>query len=130
MTLGNYLPRQFEKRNTRACVASTHYQFTSMNLSVPVVKFKMRIAEGLVRVMDVFSAPHIRNLILPICRDISPTLTGREFADLDPVRDASALKEVYRMANLVRYVRMGINPHWIPVEELECAQKLALSKGF
>jgi hypothetical protein len=80
--------------------------------------------------MDVFAAPQMRQLILPICRDISPTLTGREFADLDPVRDASALKEVCRMANLVRYVRMGINPHWISSEELECAQKLAMSKGF
>jgi hypothetical protein len=118
------------KRNFRAYAVSTHYPFTSMSPSVPVVKFKMRIVEGSVRVMDVFSAPHIRNLLLPICRDISPTLTGREFADLDPVHDASALKEVCRMANLARYVRMGINPHWIPVEELECAQKLALSKGF
>jgi len=80
--------------------------------------------------MDVFSAPQMRMLILPICRDISPTLVGREFADLDPVRDASALKEVCRMANLVRYVRMGLSPHWISPEELECAQKLALSKGF
>lgn len=80
--------------------------------------------------MDVFSAPNMRSLILPICRDISPTLIGREFAELDPVRDASALKEVCRMANIVRYVRMGLSPQWISSEELECAQKLALSKGF
>lgn len=80
--------------------------------------------------MDVFSTPQMRNLILPICRDICPELIGREFADLDPVRDAGKLHDVCRMANLVRYVRMGINPHWISPEELERAQHFALSKGF
>ena len=80
--------------------------------------------------MDVFGAPQMRVLILPICRDIAPTMVGREFADLDPVRDADDLKNVCRMANLVRYVRMGINPHWVSVEDLERAQQFALSKGF
>jgi hypothetical protein len=104
------------------------------NVDNEVSEERLRVQVAVLRernsLMDIFGAPQMRTLLLPICRDIAPTLIGREFAELDPVRDASALKEVCRMANIVRYIRMGVTPHWIPQDELECAQKLALSKGF
>jgi hypothetical protein len=80
--------------------------------------------------MDVFATPQMRNLLLPIARDIAPELIGREFADLDPVRDAGDLHDVCRMANIVRYIRMGIHPHWISEQDIAKAQRFAMSKGF
>jgi len=106
-------------------VPNMDHEVSEEKLSIQVAVFRESNS-----MMDIFGVPQMRTLLLPICRDIAPGLIGREFADLDPVRDAGQLHDVCRMANIVRYVRMGIDPHWISSEELEQARKFALSKGF
>jgi hypothetical protein len=71
--------------------------------------------------------PPIRSLVVPIARDICPLVIERAYSTLDTVRDAEAIREVCRLASLVRYVQMGLTPHWVPREELELARKLALA---
>ena len=53
-----------------------------------------------------------------IAREIEST-----YDKLDPVRDASRIKFLMRQANIVRYLRMGIEPKWLISEEVENARQ-------
>lgn len=52
----------------------------------------------------------ILNLIRPIAEEICKGMTGREYHDLDTVKDAKQIEEVFAEANRTRYRRMGIDP--------------------
>ncbi len=78
--------------------------------------------------MTIFTEqPPIRSLIVPVAREICPLVIQRTYSSLDTVRDAETIREVCRLASIVRYVHMGLTPHWVPREELELARKLALA---
>lgn len=69
--------------------------------------------------------PPIRSLIIPIAREICPILIQRAYSSLDTIRDAEAIREVCRIASIVRYMRMGKTPHWITNDERMTCRKLA-----
>lgn len=72
----------------------------------------------------------MRVLIEPIARDISPTITGKEFSELDTVRDAAEIVQVCRAATIVRYLRAGVKVTWVSAEEMEfCKQFVPNSEG-
>lgn len=52
----------------------------------------------------------ILDVIRPIAREICVRLTGREYDDLDTIRDRQLIHDVFAEANRERYRRMGIDP--------------------
>jgi hypothetical protein len=69
--------------------------------------------------------PPIRSLVVPIAREICPLLIQREYSSLDTISDAEAIIEVCRIANIVRYLRMGGTAKWSSADELALCRKLA-----
>jgi hypothetical protein len=64
--------------------------------------------------------PPILDLVRPIAREICVRFCGREYDDLDTIKDAKLIMVVFRKANVIRYLRMGINPEkWIQEDELK-----------
>jgi hypothetical protein len=55
---------------------------------------------------------HIRDIAEEICRDV----TGREYCALS---EPSAITDLFRKATIVRYLRDGIEPHWIDSATVE-----------
>lgn len=63
-------------------------------------------------------------LLRPIATEISNAVVGREYNDLDTIKDARLIQKVFRTAAIVRYLRMGIKVTWIPLEELNDCKEL------
>ena len=68
-------------------------------------------------------------MIEPIAREVSSAITGKEFSELDTVRDASAIMEVCRAAAIVRYLRKGVNVTWITAQEIEFCKQFVEAKS-
>ena len=66
----------------------------------------------------------IRRNVLDEVRDIALEMYP-SLALIDAVKDAKKLEKLMRHANIVRYLRMGIEPAWIPYAELEPLRKFA-----
>jgi hypothetical protein len=45
------------------------------------------------------------------------------YSKLDPAKDAKEIERICRKANIVRYLRMGIDPKWLPKVEVEDARR-------
>lgn len=54
--------------------------------------------------------PPILDVIRPIAEEICKGMTGREYRELDTIKDAKRIEEVFAEANRERYRRMGIDP--------------------
>ncbi len=68
-----------------------------------------------------FSTEHqpILDSIRPIAREICMELYSCAYAELDTVNDSRKIEDVFRKANIIRYVRNGIDPTpWIPRDEV------------
>ncbi len=59
-----------------------------------------------------------------IAEELSVAVTGHEYHHLDTVRDRILIHDLFRKANIVRYLREGINPsRWISTEEIESVRR-------
>jgi hypothetical protein len=62
----------------------------------------------------------ITDLVRPIAQEICPRVCYRSYDSLDSIRDARLMHTVNRKANIVRYLRMGIDPaKWVQEDELK-----------
>jgi hypothetical protein len=69
----------------------------------------------------------ILDVIRPIAEEICVELTGRSYSRLDTIRDARLIMDVFRKANIIRYLRMGIDPSkWVPAEELAMLREMEM----
>jgi hypothetical protein len=60
--------------------------------------------------------------VLDEVRDIARELY-KGYDKLNPAKDAKEIERICRKANIVRYLRMGIDPKWLPKPEVEEARK-------
>lgn len=68
---------------------------------------------------DTTSEIPILEVLRPIAREICPEVCGCGYFELDAIRDAKKFFEVMRKANIVRYLRDGIDPTvWLGKDEV------------
>jgi hypothetical protein len=64
------------------------------------------------------SQPPILNVVSIIAEELCPTIFGCYYREIDVLTDKQKLHDLFRKANIVRYMRAGINPTaWITKEE-------------
>lgn len=63
--------------------------------------------------------PPVTDVIRPIAKSICAPLYGREYDQLETNRDAQTIEDLFRKANLIRYMRNGVDPTlWSSKDEL------------
>ena len=67
--------------------------------------------------------PPIMVLVGDIAEEICPELMGCEERSIDARTEGRKRMALYRAANIVRYLRMGIDITWISEDELEPLRK-------
>lgn len=67
--------------------------------------------------------PPIMVLVGDIAEEICPELMGCEERSIDARTDGRKRMALYRAANIVRYLRLGIEPDWIALDEVESLRK-------